>query len=112
MNNYRTKDGIVVDQSVKILSKNHVNIMRLRKELIGFAGLREFLVAAVVYVTISVFFLIGLIVNRGTVAQGDWNIPITPSAAQGDFRSLLFVWSNNGFGDQVLVVLASRSFHS
>jgi hypothetical protein len=59
---------------------------------------REFFLAITVYVVISVFFLFQLINSHGDVAQQDWGIPITASAAQNDFRSSLFVWQYNGFG--------------
>ena len=68
------------------------------KPLINNSRFREFLLAATAYVIVSVFFLFGLIINNGNAAQADWNIPLTASAAIGDFHSLLFVWSYNGFG--------------
>ncbi len=59
---------------------------------------REFFLVLVGYVTISVFFLFGLIISRGDVAQSDWGIPLTASAALNNFRSFLSVWQYNGFG--------------
>lgn len=59
----------------------------------------EFLSVSVLYVVISVFFLFILIVRPGDVAQSDWAIPLTASAAINDFSSRLFVHSFNGFGE-------------
>lgn len=59
----------------------------------------EFLFITVLYVSVSVFFLFGLIVNPGDVAQGDWGTPLTANAAINDFSSRLFVHSYNGFGE-------------
>ncbi len=62
---------------------------------------REFgvLSVSILYVVLSVFFLFGLIVSSGDVAQGDWGTPLTASAAVNDFSSRLFVHSYNGFGE-------------
>ncbi len=62
----------------------------------------EFLLIALLYVSISVFFLFGLITNSGDVAQGDWGTPLTASVAVNDFSSRLFVHSYNGFGEASL----------
>jgi hypothetical protein len=59
----------------------------------------EFLLVSTLYVAISVFFLFSLIFNSGDVAQNDWAIPLTASAAINDFSSRLFVHSLNGFGE-------------
>ena len=61
-----------------------------------------FLSVSVLYVVLSVFFLFGLIVNSGDVAQGDWGTPLTATAAFNDFSSRLFVHSYNGFGEASL----------
>ena len=58
-----------------------------------------FLSVSVLYLVLSVFFLFGLIVSPGDVAQGDWGTPLTASAAVNDFSSRLFVHSYNGFGE-------------
>jgi hypothetical protein len=62
----------------------------------------EFIPPLILYVAISVFFLFGLIVSSGDVAQGDWGLPLTASAAMNDFSSRLFVHSYNGFGEVAL----------
>lgn len=59
---------------------------------------RKFPLTAATYVSISVFFLSGVIASHGDVAQQDWGIPVTASAALNDLHSLLFVWQYNGFG--------------
>jgi|GEM_PF-1659657 hypothetical protein len=61
-------------------------------------GIRGFFLAAITYVVLSVFFLFGVVTSRGNVAEADWSIPLTASAALNIFHSLLFVWSYNGFG--------------
>ena len=48
---------------------------------------------------LSVFFLFGVVTSPGNVAEADWSIPLTASAALNSFHSLLFVWSYNGFGN-------------
>jgi len=63
---------------------------------------REFFIALSAYISLSVFFLFGLIISRGDVAPTDWGIPITASAAINDAHSLFFVWSYNGFGGSAL----------
>jgi hypothetical protein len=60
---------------------------------------RELLLVALFFLVISVVFLFELILSSGDVAQGDWGIPLTPSAAVNDFSSRLFVHSYNGFGE-------------
>ncbi len=60
---------------------------------------REFLSIALLYVAISVFFLFTLIISSGDMAQGDWGIPFTGSAAVKGFTSRLFVRTFNGFGE-------------
>ena len=71
-----------------------VNISRLLAN-----RLHEMLVATAMYVSIACFFLLGLIRSVGDVAQADWSIPITASAAARDAHSLFFVWMyNTGFG--------------
>jgi hypothetical protein len=59
----------------------------------------EFLIVAVLFVSISVFFLLRLIIGSGDVAQGDWGIPLTSTSAINDFNARLFVRSYNGFGE-------------
>ena len=68
------------------------------KKLLKLDKTPEFLLVATIYVVISVLFLFGLIISSGDVAQGDWGIPLTSSAAVNDFSSRLFVRSYNGFG--------------
>ncbi len=58
----------------------------------------EFILVTTIYAIISIVFLFGLIISSGDVAQGDWGIPLTSSAAINDFSSHLFVRSYNGFG--------------
>ena len=70
-----------------------------KKTIIKVDGIRGFFLAAIMYIALSVFFLIGVINSRGNVAEGDWSIPLTASAASNNFHSLLFVWSYNGFGN-------------
>jgi hypothetical protein len=60
--------------------------------------IRDFFVVFLSYVIITIFFLFKVLNSPGDAAQGDWFIPITNVAAQNDFRSLLYVWSHNGFG--------------
>jgi hypothetical protein len=69
-----------------------------KKALIIVDGIRGFFLAAITYVVLSVFFLFGVVTSRGDVAQADWGIPLTASAALNIFHSFLFVWSYNGFG--------------
>jgi hypothetical protein len=59
---------------------------------------REVLSASVTYFALSIFFFFGLLISRGDVAQQDWGIPLTANAALHDARSLLFAWSDHGFG--------------
>jgi hypothetical protein len=61
-------------------------------------NIRAFLIAIATYVSVSVFFLFGLITSRGDVAQQDWSIPITTSAAANQAHSFFYVWSYDGFG--------------
>jgi hypothetical protein len=68
------------------------------KALIVTSRFREFLVAAITFVVISIFFLFQLINSRGNVAQSDWGIPLTETAALNGLRSSLYVWQYNGFG--------------
>ena len=63
---------------------------------------REFFIAVSAYISLSVFFLFGLIISRGDVAPTDWGIPITASSAINDAHSLFFIWSYNGFGGPIL----------
>jgi hypothetical protein len=56
------------------------------------------LLVGTVYVILAILFLFGLIISSGDVAQGDWGVPLTSSAAISDFGSSLFVRSYNGFG--------------
>jgi len=58
----------------------------------------QFFLATTLYLVISTFFLFQLVSSHGDIAQQDWGIPITASAAQNDFRSSLFAWQFNGFG--------------
>jgi hypothetical protein len=58
-----------------------------------------FILASITYVVLSVSFLFNLIISRGDVAQQDWSIPITSSAAINQAHTLFFAWSYNGFGD-------------
>lgn len=60
--------------------------------------LRDFLLASCTYITISIFFLFGVIISQGDVAQQDWSIPVTASGTLAVFSSTLFSWSYNGFG--------------
>jgi hypothetical protein len=60
--------------------------------------INEFFIAVSVYIGLSVFFLFGLVISRGDVAQADWDIPLTASAALNNVHSFLFIWSYNGFG--------------
>lgn len=73
--------------------------LRPMKALIVIDRIREFFLAATTYVVIPVSFLFGLITSRGDVAQGDWGIPITASAALSDLKYRLFVWQFGGFGE-------------
>jgi len=70
-----------------------------------------FLAAAIAYITLSVSFLFGVISSKGNVAQQDWVVPLTASAAVNDFHSAQFVWQYNGFGGLLLVVGASRTLN-
>ena len=72
--------------------------MNCLKQLFATIKVREFLLPAVIYLAVAVFFLFNLLVSRGDVAQQDWGIPLTASAAFRDFHSRLFVWDYNGFG--------------
>jgi hypothetical protein len=58
----------------------------------------EFFIAVSAYIGLSIFFLFGLINSRGDVAQADWGIPLTETAALNTFHSSLFVWQYTGFG--------------
>ncbi len=69
-----------------------------KKALIIVDGIRGFFLAALTYVVLSIIFLFGVVTSRGNVAQADWGIPLTASAALNLFHSFQFVWSYNGFG--------------
>jgi hypothetical protein len=60
--------------------------------------IRDFFSASVAYFAVSIFFFLGVLTSRGDVAQQDWGVPITVTAALRDAHSLLYVWSYNGFG--------------
>jgi hypothetical protein len=62
----------------------------------------EGIAVSCLYIAISVFFLFGLLESSGDVAQSDWGMPISPSAAIKDFSSRMFVHNYNGFGDSGL----------
>ena len=64
--------------------------------------IHEFFIAVSAYIGLSIFFLFGLITSRGDVAQADWAIPITTSAAVTQLRSFFFALSYNGFGETVI----------
>jgi len=60
---------------------------------------REYSLVIILYFAISLFFLFGLMTSSGDIAQGDWVIPLTSSAAIHDFSSHFFVHSYGGFGE-------------
>lgn len=72
---------------------------------------REFFVAVSAYVGLSVFFLFGLIISHGDVAQADWSIPITSNAAISDAHSFFLFGHIMGSEDQRLAALAFHFFH-
>jgi hypothetical protein len=61
-------------------------------------GYQGMLLVAFIYLSISIYFLYNLLIGNGDVAQQDWGIPLTNSAAQSNFNSILFAWDPNGFG--------------
>ncbi len=78
---------------------SHRGLKRPKNALIIVDEIRGFFLAAITYVVLSVFFLFGVVTSSGNVAEADWSIPLTASAALNSFHSLLFVWSYNGFGN-------------
>ena len=77
---------------------SHLGPESPKKQLVAVDGIRGFLLAAITYVVLSVFFLFGVVTSSGNVGEGDWSISLTASAAFNGFHSFLFVWSYNGFG--------------
>ena len=72
------------------------------KQLFVTIKAREFLLPVAVYLAVAIFFLFNLLISSGDVAQQDWGIPLTASAAFRNFHSRLFVWDYNGFGSPAL----------
>jgi hypothetical protein len=69
-----------------------------QKKLLLTDRIRESFLAAITYLILSFFFLFGVVISRGDVAQSDWSIPLTASAAISNAQSQFFVWLYNGFG--------------
>ncbi|MCL2358308.1 hypothetical protein [Candidatus Bathycorpusculum sp.] len=59
---------------------------------------RDSFLAVSGYLVLSVFFLFGLLMSRGDVAQQDWAVPITSDAAVNYASSFFHVWVRTGFG--------------
>jgi hypothetical protein len=58
----------------------------------------QFFIAVVIFVVLAVFFLFGLLKSNGDIAQADWAVPLTSTAAINDFNKLQFSWNYQGFG--------------
>ena len=71
---------------------------KVRNKLLKHKKSSEFLLVVTIFVIISVFFLFGLIISSGDVAQGDWGTPLTASAAINNLGSSLFVRAYNSVG--------------
>ena len=73
-------------------------------------GIPGFFLAGITYLTVSVFFLFGLITSSGNAAQQDWGIPLTAQPAFSNLHSLFFAWQNTGFGGITSWVLGLTLF--
>jgi len=62
-------------------------------------GLINIAASILAYVALTTYFLIGVLTSSGSLAQQNWNLPLTFSAARYWLENSIYMWIFYGFGN-------------